>query len=74
MGRKKVVLKRIEDKRRRQVTFTKRRSGLMKKASELSVLCDCEVALIVHSCSGKHYEFCSGNRQRAFSFSIRAFL
>ncbi|XP_059445402.1 agamous-like MADS-box protein AGL27 [Corylus avellana] len=61
MGRKKVVLKRIEDKSSRQVTFSKRRNGLMKKARELSILCDVQVALIVFSSRGKLYEFCSGN-------------
>ena len=62
MGRRKVVLKRIEDKSSRQVTFSKRRSGLMKKARELSILCDVEVALLVFSSRGKLYEFCGGNR------------
>nr|AJW29033.1 CBM1-like MADS-box protein [Pyrus pyrifolia]BAM71401.1 transcription factor [Pyrus pyrifolia] len=60
MGRGKVELKRIENKINRQVTFAKRRNGLLKKAYELSVLCDAEVALIVFSTSGKLYEFCSG--------------
>nr|AGC94569.1 flowering locus C [Betula platyphylla] len=61
MGRKKVLLKRIEDKSSRQVTFSKRRNGLMKKARELSILCDVQVALIVFSSRGKLYEYCSGN-------------
>ncbi|KAB2014981.1 hypothetical protein E1A91_D09G274200v1 [Gossypium mustelinum] len=59
MGRGRVVLKRIENKINRQVTFAKRRNGLLKKAYELSVLCDAEVALIVFSNRGKLYEFCS---------------
>ena len=46
----------------RQVTFSKRRSGLMKKARELSVLCDVEIALFVFSGRGMLYEFCSGDR------------
>ncbi|KAG1362399.1 AGL6-like MADS-box transcription factor [Cocos nucifera] len=57
MGRGKVELKRIENKINRQVTFSKRRNGLLKKAYELSVLCDAEVALIVFSSRGKLYEF-----------------
>ncbi|KAL6136065.1 hypothetical protein ACLB2K_061366 [Fragaria x ananassa] len=61
MGRGKVQLKRIEDKIRRQVTFSKRRSGLMKKARELSVLCGVEVGLIIFSAKGRLYEFCSGD-------------
>ncbi|CAN6227126.1 unnamed protein product [Urochloa humidicola] len=52
-------LRRIEDKTSRQVTFTKRRNGLLKKAYELSVLCDAEVALIVISPRGRVYQFAS---------------
>ncbi|XP_071724015.1 MADS-box protein FLOWERINGUS C-like [Rutidosis leptorrhynchoides] len=61
MGRKKVVMKRIENKASRQVTFAKRRNGLMKKARELSVLCDVDVALLVFSSCGKLYQFSSTN-------------
>ena len=57
MGRGRVELKRIENKINRQVTFSKRRNGLLKKAYELSVLCDAEVALIIFSTRGKLYEF-----------------
>ncbi|ESW35773.1 hypothetical protein PHAVU_001G263400 [Phaseolus vulgaris] len=59
MGRGRVELKRIENKINRQVTFAKRRNGLLKKAYELSVLCDAELALIIFSTRGKLYEFCS---------------
>ncbi|KAK9106768.1 hypothetical protein Syun_022779 [Stephania yunnanensis] len=59
MGRGRVELKRIENKINRQVTFAKRRNGLLKKAYELSVLCDVEVALIIFSSRGKLFEFCS---------------
>lgn len=57
MGRGRVQLKRIENKINRQVTFSKRRSGLLKKAHEISVLCDAEVAVIVFSTKGKLYEY-----------------
>ncbi|KAJ0725191.1 putative transcription factor MADS-type1 family [Helianthus annuus] len=57
MGRGKVQLRRIENKINRQVTFSKRRGGLLKKAHEISVLCDAEVALIVFSNKGKLFEF-----------------
>lgn len=50
-------LKRIENKINRQVTFSKRRSGLLKKAHEISVLCDAEVSLIVFSNKGKLCEY-----------------
>ncbi|KAG6660353.1 hypothetical protein I3843_03G094600 [Carya illinoinensis] len=57
MGRGRVVLERIENKINRQVTFSKRRNGLLKKAFELSVLCDAEVALIIFSSRGKLFQF-----------------
>ncbi|KAH9307491.1 hypothetical protein KI387_035402 [Taxus chinensis] len=57
MGRGRVEMKRIENKINRQVTFSKRRNGLLKKAHELSVLCDAEVALVIFSSRGKVYEF-----------------
>jgi ABC-type ATPase involved in cell division len=47
MGRKKIRIQPITDDRNRQVTFLKRKYGLMKKAYELSVLCNCEIALII---------------------------
>lgn len=52
-------MKRIENAASRQVTFSKRRNGLLKKAYELSVLCDAEVALLIFSQKGKLYEFSS---------------
>ncbi|KAK9669089.1 hypothetical protein RND81_13G108400 [Saponaria officinalis] len=61
MGRGRVELKRIENKINRQVTFAKRRNGLLKKAYELSILCDAEVALIIFSNRGKLYEFSSSS-------------
>nr|AXR70623.1 MADS-box 1 [Momordica dioica] len=57
MGRGRVQLKRIENKIIRQVTFSKRRAGLLKKAHEISVLCDAEVALVVFSTKGKLFEY-----------------
>ncbi|KAL5716533.1 Agamous-like MADS-box protein mads1 [Ranunculus cassubicifolius] len=57
MGRGKIEIKRIENTTNRQVTFCKRRNGLLKKAYELSVLCEAEVALIVFSNRGRLYEY-----------------
>ncbi|KAL1539235.1 agamous-like MADS-box protein AGL27 [Salvia divinorum] len=59
MGRRKLKIERIEDKSSRQVTFSKRRNGLFKKAKELSVLCDLDIALIIYSSPGKLYHYCS---------------
>ncbi|KAM0921400.1 hypothetical protein ACQ4PT_006877 [Festuca glaucescens] len=59
--RGRVELRRIEDRTSRQVRFSKRRSGLFKKAFELSLLCDAEVALLVFSPAGKLYEYASSS-------------
>ncbi|XP_055368020.1 myocyte enhancer factor 2cb isoform X11 [Betta splendens] len=59
MGRKKIQITRIMDERNRQVTFTKRKFGLMKKAYELSVLCDCEIALIIFNSTNKLFQYAS---------------
>ncbi|KAM6950703.1 myocyte-specific enhancer factor 2A-like isoform 1-T1 [Lycodopsis pacificus] len=59
MGRRKIQITRIVDERNRQVTFTKRKFGLMKKAYELSVLCDCEIALIIFNSSNKLFQYAS---------------
>lgn len=59
MGRKKIQISRIGDERNRQVTFTKRKFGLMKKAYELSILCDCEIALIIFNSSTKLFQYAS---------------
>ncbi|KAG2279167.1 hypothetical protein Bca4012_012153 [Brassica carinata] len=64
MGRGKIEIKRIENANSRQVTFSKRRAGLLKKAHELSVLCDSEVAVIVFSKSGKLFEFSSTSMKK----------
>ncbi|XP_028755853.1 floral homeotic protein AGAMOUS-like [Neltuma alba] len=61
MGRGKIEIKRIENTTNRQVTFCKRRNGLLKKAYELSVLCDAEVALIVFSTRGRLYEYANNS-------------
>ncbi|XP_044510771.1 agamous-like MADS-box protein MADS9 [Mangifera indica] len=59
MGRGKIEIKRIENSSNRQVTYSKRRSGIIKKAKEISVLCDAQVSLIIFASSGKMHEYCS---------------
>ena len=59
MGRKKITITRISDERNRQVTFTKRKFGLMKKAYELSVLCDCEISVIIFNSHNKLFQYAS---------------
>lgn len=53
MGRGKIQIKKIEDVANRQVTFSKRKGGLLKKAKELSILCSAEVALVIFSSTGR---------------------
>lgn len=57
MARDKIQIKKIDNATARQVTFSKRRRGLFKKAEELSVLCDADVALIIFSSNGKLFEY-----------------
>ncbi|CAL5025463.1 unnamed protein product [Urochloa decumbens] len=59
MGRGRVELKKIESPTNRQVTFSKRRMGLFKKANELAILCDAQIGVIIFSGSGRMYEYSS---------------
>nr|ACN40756.1 unknown [Picea sitchensis] len=61
MAREKIELKRIANASARQVTFSKRRKGLFKKAEELSILCAADVALIVFSSTGKLHDYSSSS-------------
>ncbi|PIA31143.1 hypothetical protein AQUCO_05200029v1 [Aquilegia coerulea] len=56
-GRQKIEIKRINDEASRQVTFSKRRSGLFKKFSELSILCGVKTGVVIFSPAGKAYSF-----------------
>ncbi|XP_019175061.1 PREDICTED: MADS-box transcription factor 23-like isoform X1 [Ipomoea nil] len=61
MGRGKIVIRRIDNSTSRQVTFSKRRNGLLKKAKELGILCDAEVGVIIFSSTGKLYDYASSS-------------
>ncbi|CAI0405881.1 unnamed protein product [Linum tenue] len=61
MAREKIKIRKIDNVTARQVTFSKRRRGLFKKAEELAVLCDAEVALLVFSATGKLFEYSSSS-------------
>ncbi|CAI9764727.1 unnamed protein product [Fraxinus pennsylvanica] len=67
MGRGKIDIKKIENVNSRQITFSKRRTGLLKKAHELAVLCEAEVAVIIFSNTGKLFEFSSSDMKRTLS-------
>jgi hypothetical protein len=65
MGRNKIKIERIVNERNRQATFTKRKNGLVKKAMELSILCDCEISLIIfNSQSGKFFQYASSDIEK----------
>uniref|UniRef100_A0A6N2KMU2 MADS-box domain-containing protein n=1 Tax=Salix viminalis TaxID=40686 RepID=A0A6N2KMU2_SALVM len=59
MARGKIQIKKIENSTNRQVTYSKRRNGLFKKAHDLTVLCDAEVSLIMVSCTDKVHDYIS---------------
>lgn len=59
MAREKVQIKKIDNATARRVTFSKRRRGLFKKAEELSVLCDADVAVILFSSNDKLFQYSS---------------
>ncbi|KAL9992371.1 putative transcription factor MADS-type1 family [Helianthus debilis subsp. tardiflorus] len=59
MGRGRIEIKKIENNTNRQVTYSKRRNGIFKKAHELTVLCDAKVSLIMFSNTGKFHEYIS---------------
>lgn len=65
MGRNKIKIERIANERNRQATFTKRKNGLFKKAMELSILCDCEISLIIfNNQSGKYFQYGSTDTEK----------
>ncbi|KAK8330083.1 hypothetical protein V6Z12_A11G370400 [Gossypium hirsutum] len=68
MGRGKIEIKKIENLNSRQVTFSKRRNGLLKKAKELSITCDAEVGVIIFSSTGKVYQWSSTSDHSTVKF------
>ena len=73
MGRGKIVIRRIDNSTSRQVTFSKRRKGLIKKAKELAILCDAEVGLVIFSSTGKLYEFASNRFETKKNINVLFF-
>ncbi|XP_074263583.1 MADS-box protein AGL24-like isoform X1 [Silene latifolia] len=59
MAREKIKIRKIDNITARQVTFSKRRRGIIKKAEELGVLCDADLALIIFSSTGKVFDYSS---------------
>ncbi|XP_073226532.1 agamous-like MADS-box protein AGL30 isoform X2 [Cicer arietinum] len=61
MGRVKLKIKKLENTNGRQATYAKRKNGIMKKATELSILCDIDIILLMFSPGGKP-SLCRGRR------------
>ncbi|XP_044503649.1 agamous-like MADS-box protein AGL66 [Mangifera indica] len=59
MGRRKIPIKKIASTVTLQTTYTKRRDGILKKANELSILCDADVGLLMFSPTGRLTKFSS---------------
>ena len=70
MTRRKIQITKIDNPTARQVTFSKRRRGLFKKAFELSTLCDAEIGLMVFSATGKLFEYASSRFQSLLHFYL----
>ncbi|CAK9163159.1 unnamed protein product [Ilex paraguariensis] len=71
MVRQRIQIRKIDNLTARQVTFSKRRKGVFKKAQELSTLCDADIALIVFSATGKLFEYASSRvLARAFFMAV----
>lgn len=68
MGRGKIEIKRIENSSNRQVTYSKRRNGIMKKAKEIGVLCEAKVSVIIFASSGKMQDYCSPSTTYVYSY------
>ncbi|XP_057502042.1 agamous-like MADS-box protein AGL62 [Actinidia eriantha] len=56
-GRQKIEMTRMSNESNLLVTFSKRRSGLFKKASEICTLCGAEIAIVVFSPAKKPFSF-----------------
>lgn len=68
MGRRKIEIQPLTDDRNRTVTFVKRKAGLFKKAHELSVLCQVDLAVIIVGSNNKIYEFSSVDTNELINF------
>ncbi|KAJ0039698.1 hypothetical protein Pint_26665 [Pistacia integerrima] len=64
MGKRKIEIKKIEDSTKFQITFSNKRDSLIKKAHEISILCDIDMVLVIFSAHGRFYEFCSCARSQ----------
>ncbi|CAB4278727.1 unnamed protein product [Prunus armeniaca] len=57
MKKKKIPIEKIEKKKSHNVTLSKTRNGLIKKAWEFSILSSASVGVLVISVAGHHYTY-----------------
>jgi hypothetical protein len=57
MGRKKIIIKEIENKKQKNTTFNRRELSIIKKSYELSVLCDCQILIIIKDNGKEQYHY-----------------
>ncbi|KAL8553493.1 hypothetical protein ACS0TY_001981 [Phlomoides rotata] len=74
MVRQKIEIKKIDNLTARQVSFSKRRSGLFKKALELSTLCDAQIALLVFSSTGNLFDYSTSRFSLSLSFNKHTYV
>lgn len=74
MGRGKIEIKRIENSNNRQVTYSKRRNGIIKKAKEITVLCDAQVSLVIFGSNGKMHDYCSPSTTYVYNIYFSLFI
>ncbi|KAK6464131.1 hypothetical protein DFJ63DRAFT_327927 [Scheffersomyces coipomensis] len=67
MGRRKIDIQPLTDDRNKTVTFVKRKGGLFKKAYELAVLCNVEIAVLIVGSNDKVHEFSSVNSKEVIN-------
>lgn len=65
--RKKIAIRPIAEVRKRHVTFQKRKKGLLKKARELSILCGCDMAVVIFDQQGQCFQFASHDIDKTLS-------
>ena len=66
------MIERIEDTTSRQVTFSKRKGGLFKKAKELGILCDAQVGVVLFSNTGRLYDYSNSGYILCMSVNVLA--
>ncbi|XP_043725607.1 agamous-like MADS-box protein AGL29 [Telopea speciosissima] len=59
MGKRKINIELLEDKKKKNVTFSKRRKGLFHKASQLGNLCNVQTVIVVFTPAGSPFMFTS---------------